>query len=111
MLFRSIAEWVDNSDWAAFLAVEPAVRSSTSVCLKIVDPWFQGLDADAQASVPKKIDVLLEAENAAYDIASYRDAPPGLRIWGGATVEASDLQCLTAWLNWAFEETAASLAS
>ncbi len=98
----AIAGWVENSNWACFLAGDHAVRSSTSVCLKIVDPWFLGLDADAQASVPKKIDTLLEAENAAYDINGYRDAPPGLRIWAGATVETSDLEALFPWLDWAY---------
>ncbi len=106
----AIAGWVENSDWAAFLAADPAVRSSTSVCLKIVDPWFEGLDADAQASVPKKIDALLEAENAAYDINGYRDAPPGLRIWAGATVETSDLEALFPWLDWAYASVKAELS-
>ncbi len=106
----AIADWVDNSDWAAFLAADPAARSSTSVCLKIADPWFAGLAADVQASVPKKIDALLEAENAAYDINGYRDAPPGLRIWAGATVETADLDALFPWLDWAYASVKAELS-
>ena len=106
----AIAEWVARSDWADFLASDPAVRSSTSVCLKIVDPWFESLDAELQASVPKKLDALLEAEGAAFDINGYRDAPPGLRIWAGSTVETSDLVKLFPWLDWAFATVKADLA-
>lgn len=106
----AIAEWVARSDWADFLASDPAVRSSTSVCLKIVDPWFESLDAELQASVPKKLDALLEAEGAAFDINGYRDAPPGLRIWAGSTVETSDLEKLFPWLDWAFATVKADLA-
>ncbi|MEC9344954.1 MAG: phosphoserine transaminase [Pseudomonadota bacterium] len=106
---KVIADWVATSDWAAFLADDPAVRSTTSVCLKITDPWFAGLDAKAQPDVPKKLAALLEAEDVAYDINGYRDAPPGLRIWCGSTVEASDLQALVPWLDWAYAEVKASL--
>ena len=77
-------------------------RSCTSICLAIVDPWFAGLDAAARAAAVKKMVSLLEQEGVAYDIAGYRDAPPGLRIWGGATVERSDLEALLPWLDWAF---------
>jgi len=105
----AIAEWVARSDWADFLASDPAIRSSTSVCLKIVDPWFGSLDAELQASVPKKMDALLEAEGAAFDINGYRDAPPGLRIWAGSTVETSDLEKLFPWLDWAFAAVQADL--
>lgn len=98
----AMASWVDRTDWIGFLAEDPALRSSTSVCLMITDPWFAGLEADVQASVPKKIDALLEAEGAAYDINGYRDAPPGLRIWAGATVETADLEALFPWLDWAY---------
>ncbi|MFZ5912730.1 MAG: phosphoserine aminotransferase, partial [Pseudomonadota bacterium] len=86
------------------LAEDPAIRSNTSVCLKIVDPWFTGLDKTEQAKVSKQMASLLETENAAYDIDSYRDAPPGLRIWAGSTVEASDLAALTPWLDWAWAQ-------
>ena len=105
----AIAGWVADSDWADFLASDPAVRSSTSVCLKMVDPWFESLDAELQASVPKTMDALLEAEGAAFDINGYRDAPPGIRIWAGSTVETSDLQKLFPWLDWAFAAVKADL--
>ena len=106
----AIADWVATSDWVGFLAEDPAIRSSTSVCLKIVDPWCEGLDEATQASVPKKIDALLEAENAAYDINGYRAAPPGLRIWAGATVETADLEALFPWLDWAYATVKAELS-
>jgi phosphoserine aminotransferase len=99
-----IDRWVRTSDWAAFLAREQGTRSNTSVCLKITDPWFQGLGADAQADVAKKIATLLEKEGVAYDVAGYRSAPPGLRIWCGATVDKADLETLTPWLDWAWSQ-------
>ncbi|HUO91656.1 MAG TPA: phosphoserine transaminase [Rhizomicrobium sp.] len=95
--------WVRRSEWAAFLADDPHVRSNTSVCLKIVDPWFAKLPADAQADAAKKLASTLEKEGVAFDIGAYRSAPPGLRIWCGATVETSDLEALTPWLDWAWE--------
>lgn len=107
---RAISDWVAKSDWADFLAVDPATRSSTSICLKIVDPQVLALDAKGQAEVPKRIAALLEAENVAYDITGHRDAPPGLRIWGGSTVETSDLQALLPWLDWAFATVRADLS-
>ncbi|HJW41709.1 MAG TPA: phosphoserine transaminase [Rhizomicrobium sp.] len=94
--------WVRTCGWADFLAREQGTRSNTSVCLKIVDPWFQGLGEDAQADSAKKIASLLEKEGVAYDIGGYRSAPPGLRIWCGATVDQSDLEALTPWLDWAW---------
>ena len=97
-----IADWVAKTPWVDHLPARPAIRSNTSVCLRIVDPWFAGLAADAQRRVVKEMAARLEAEDAAYDIAGYRDAPPGLRIWCGATVEAADLAALTPWLDWAF---------
>jgi len=99
-----IARWESGSAWAKFLATDPAARSSTSVCLKIIDPWFAGLAVDAQMSTAKKIADVLEKEGVAFDIASYRSAPPGLRIWCGATVEREDLEALTPWLDWAWAE-------
>lgn len=102
--------WVANTGWVDFLAADKAIRSSTSVCLKIVDPWFASLDADAQAAVPKKVAGLLDAEGVAHDIAGYRDAPPGLRIWCGGTVERADLEALTPWLDWAYEQVKSELA-
>ena len=100
----AVAAWVAHSDWAAFLAEDPATRSNTSICLKIVAPWFTALAADGQAAAAKKLASLLEKEKAAYDIGAYRDAPPGLRIWGGATVETSDITALLPWLDWAAEQ-------
>ncbi len=100
----ALTRWVEASSWVDFLASDPALRSSTSICLKIVDPWFTGLDADGQAAAQKKIVARLDAEGAAYDLGAYRDAPAGLRIWGGATVETSDLEALFPWLDWAFAE-------
>ena len=101
--FGVIDAWVSRSDWAAFLADDPAQRSTTSVCLKIVDPWFAALGADAQAAAAEAVAALLDGEGVAFDIGAYRDAPPGLRIWAGATVEAADLEALMPWLDWAFE--------
>ena len=103
-----MANYVAQSDWLDFLAADPATRSNTSVCLKITDPWFTALDAEAQAAAAKKIATLLDTEGVALDIASYRAAPPGLRIWCGATVETADLEALTPWLDWAWAEIKAS---
>ena len=97
-----IADWVARTDWVDFLATAPETRSCTSVCLSIVDPWFAGLDEAAQAKAAKAMVSLLAEERAAYDIGAYRDAPPGLRIWCGATVEGADLEALLPWLDWAF---------
>lgn len=94
--------WVAGSDWAAFLAADPASRSHTSVCISIVDPWFGTLTPEQQKDVPKRLSKLLEDEDVAYDINGYRDAPAGLRIWCGATVEPSDVALLTPWLDWAY---------
>jgi phosphoserine aminotransferase len=106
----AVAGWVANSDWAAFLAADPATRSCTSICLKIVAPWFTALDAEGQAAAAKKLSSILEKEGVALDAAAYRDAPPGLRIWGGATVETSDIAALLPWLDWAFAQVAAEHA-
>jgi phosphoserine aminotransferase len=100
----AVAEWVERAGWAAFLAEDPRTRSCTSICLKIVDPWFTGQEAQAQARAAKEIAALLESEGVAYDIAPYREAPPGLRLWGGATVERADLEALFPWLDWAYNE-------
>jgi len=101
---RIVEDWVDATDWVAFLAEEPAFRSPTSVCLKIVDPWFAGLAAEEQTAAAKRIASTLAEEGVAYDIGAYRDAPPGLRIWCGATVEAADMEALMPWLDWAFSD-------
>ena len=100
----TVAEWVDRSAWVDFLAREPATRSCTSICLAVVDPWFQGLDEAAQRKAISALATRLEEEGVAHDIAGYRDAPPGLRVWGGATVEREDLEALLPWLDWAFSE-------
>lgn len=99
-----VAAWEARTDWVSFLAENPAERSSTSICLRIVAPWFLALARAEQMKVVKKMTAVLEKEGVAFDIASYRDAPPGLRIWGGATVEASDVRALLPWLDWAFAE-------
>jgi phosphoserine aminotransferase len=101
---KTIEDWVEQTDWVDFLAVEPMTRSNTSVCLKVVDPWFMALTAEEQAKVVKKLVALLETEGVAYDIASYRDAPSGLRIWAGATVEQADTAALLPWIDWAYGE-------
>jgi phosphoserine aminotransferase len=100
----AIARWVQGTPWVDCLAADERTRSNTSVCLKIVDPWFAGLDADAQAATAKKIAYLLDKEDVAFDIASYRSAPPGLRIWCGATIDRADLVALTPWLDWAWAQ-------
>jgi phosphoserine aminotransferase len=100
----AVGEWVARTDWVDFLAEDPRTRSCTSICLKIVDPWFTGLEADARAKAAKGVAAILEAEEVAYDIAPYREAPPGLRLWGGATVERSDLEALSPWLDWAWAQ-------
>jgi phosphoserine aminotransferase len=107
---KVIADWVAKTPWVDFLAADPATRSNTSVCLKVVDPAVASLPADAQAAFAKGLASLLEKEKVALDIGSYRDAPPGLRIWCGATVETSDLAALTPWLDFAFGEEKAKLA-
>jgi phosphoserine aminotransferase len=106
---KAIADWVAATPWIDFLAKQPAIRSNTSVCLRIVDPAVTVLAADAQAVFIKGLVASLEKENIAYDIDAYRDAPPGLRIWCGATVERNDIEALTCWLDWAFAKSKAAL--
>lgn len=108
MNLKAVESWVDGSQWAGFLAESKAIRSNTSVCLKIVDPWYQGLSEEEQAKGAKQIVSLLEKEGVAYDIGAYRDAPAGLRIWCGATVETADLEALFPWLDWAYGEVKAT---
>jgi phosphoserine aminotransferase len=107
---KLIADWVGRTPWIDFLAREPASRSNTSVCLKVVDPAVGGLAADAQAAFVKGIAAALEKEGIAYDIDAYRDAPPGLRIWCGSTVERADIEALTHWLDWAYAKAKDALA-
>ena len=103
----AVASWVERTPWAAFLPVDPATRSCTSICLVITAPWFTALAPDAQAAAAKRLAGLLDKEGVAYDIANYRDAPAGLRIWGGATIETSDILALLPWLDWAEAKIAA----
>ena len=100
---KALEEWAAKTPWVDFLAADPKTRSNTSVCLKIVGPRVTGLDDEGQAEFAKKIANALEKEGVALDVASYRAAPPGLRIWCGATVDASDVEALTPWLEWAFQ--------
>ncbi|WP_026620263.1 phosphoserine aminotransferase [Ensifer sp. WSM1721] len=105
-----IHRFVAANDWIANLAVKPETRSNTSVCLKIVDPDVSALDADAQAAFAKGVVALLDKEGVAFDIGHYRDAPSGLRIWAGATIDTSDMEALIPWLTWAFETQKATLS-
>jgi phosphoserine aminotransferase len=107
---KVIADWVARSAWIDFLARDPAVRSNTSVCLKVVDPAVTRLAADAQAAFVKGIAAALDKEGVAFDIDAYRDAPPGLRIWCGSTVERTDVEALTLWLDWAYTQAKEALA-
>src|ERR1700761_1281696 len=107
---NALAEWVAKTAWVEFLAESEAIRSNTSVCIKVVDKRVTGLSADAQADFAKRLAGMLEKEGVALDAGGYRDAPPGLRIWCGATVDASDLEALTPWLDWAFAQVAGELA-
>ncbi|MDH4991536.1 phosphoserine transaminase [Aquamicrobium lusatiense] len=107
--FAVVDRFVETSDWLANLATDAATRSNTSVCLSIVDPDIAALDADGQAAFAKGLVALLDKQGVAYDIGHYRDAPPGLRIWCGATVETSDLEALMPWLDWAFAQQKATL--
>ncbi len=104
-----VAAWEKRSSWAAFLAKDPATRSNTSVCLEIVDPAVKALAADAQVAFVASVAAKLENEGVAFDVAGHRDAPPNIRIWCGATVEASDVEALLPWLDWAFAEAVAAL--
>ena len=103
----ALEAWVAGSSWAGFLATEPSTRSNTSMCLKVIDPAYTALSEDDQAKHARAIVSLLEKAGAGYDVGAYRDAPPGLRIWGGATVETSDIQALLPWLDWAYAEVKA----
>ncbi len=107
---KGLSDWVERTSWVDFLPADPRIRSNTSVCLKIVDPAVTALSPDGQAAFAKSIASLLEKEHVAYDIGSYRDAPPGLRVWCGATVETSDIEALTPWLDFAFASAKADLA-
>jgi phosphoserine aminotransferase len=106
----AIAQWVERTPWIEFLAQDPAVRSWTSVCLKLVEDWFQRRPIDAQRAAVKRLEALLDGEGVAYDIAGHRDAPPGLRIWCGSTVERADVEALLPWLDWAYGDMRRAVA-
>ncbi len=107
--FKVLSDWVAKTDWVSFLAKNEAERSNTSVCLTITDPAVTALSDDDQAAFAKRMVAALDKQGVAYDIGAYRDAPSGLRIWAGSTVEASDLDALTPWLDWAFAQEKAAL--
>ncbi|MCB9960031.1 MAG: phosphoserine transaminase [Rhodospirillaceae bacterium] len=106
----AITDWVARTDWIDFLAATPEIRSATSICLVFAGAWVAGLSPQAQADLPKRITALLEARGVAYDLGGYRDAPPGLRIWGGATVETGDIEALLPWIEWAYHAAQAEMA-
>ncbi|MGH6856853.1 MAG: phosphoserine transaminase [Methylocella sp.] len=107
---KALGAWVARTPWVDFLAANPMIRSNTSVCLKVVDPAIAGLPPAGQAAFATALEDLLEQEKVAFDIGAYRGAPPGLRIWCGATVETSDIEALTPWLDFAFAKTKGDLA-
>jgi phosphoserine aminotransferase len=107
----AVARWAARVQWVDFLAEDAAIRSCTSICLKLVAPWFMRLPADGQAAAVKRLVALLEMEGVAYDIGAYRDAPPGLRIWGGATIDTADIEALLPWLDWANDVAATEYAA
>jgi phosphoserine aminotransferase len=107
---KTLSDWVAETAWVDHLAKNASERSNTSVCLRVVDAAVARLSGDDQATFAKTLAGLLEKEGVAYDIAFYRDAPPGLRIWCGATVERRDIEALTPWLDWAFAEAKATLS-
>ena len=108
---KAVADWVARSDWAAFLAEDPATRSCTSICLKIADPWFGSLAPDEQSATAAAVAAAVAEAGAGYDLGAYRDAPPGLRIWGGATVAKEDMEALLPWLDWAYARVKAGRAA
>jgi phosphoserine aminotransferase len=107
---KALGDWVARTPWVDFLAADPSIRSNTSVCLKVVDPAVAALAPANQAAFAKALENLLEKEMVAFDIGAYREAPPGLRIWCGATIETSDIEALTPWLDFAFAKTKGDLA-
>jgi len=107
--FAALQDWVDETPWIENLVADPALRSNTSVCLSITDPRITALDEKEQRALIKEMTAMLDSENAAYDIGGYRDAPPGLRIWCGATVETNDIDALTPWLDYAFAAVTVNL--
>jgi len=107
----AVARWVDRTPWIEFLVRDEAIRSWTSVCLEIVDDWFQSQSTEKQRAALKKMEALLDEEGAAFDFVGHRDAPPGLRLWCGATVETGDIAAVLPWLDWAFAEIRKAVAA
>jgi len=107
---QAVADWVARTPWVDFLPEVPATRSCTAICLKVVAPWFTALSDADQAKAAKQLASLLEKQGVGYDLGAYRDAPPGLRIWGGATVDTSDVVALLPWIDWAYGEVATAFA-
>ena len=107
----AVSRWVDHTPWVDFLAEHVATRSCTSICLTLVAPWFVALAADGQAAAAKRMVGLLEKEGVAFDVGAYRDAPPGLRVWGGATIDTADIEALLPWLDWAHDVVAGEFAT
>jgi phosphoserine aminotransferase len=105
----AIGRYVAANPWLQFLAVRPEIRSNTSVCLRFADPAVDALDAEGQAAFAKTVVALLEKEGVGLDLGHYRDAPAGLRIWTGATVEKHDIEALMPWIGWAFAAARLSL--
>ena len=101
---RAVENWARDRDWIDFLARDPAERSNTSICLRITDPWYRSLSSEEQQKKAKQLVALIENEGVAFDFGSYRDAPPGIRIWGGATVDSQDTEALLPWIDWAYQE-------
>jgi phosphoserine aminotransferase len=108
---KAIADWVSRTSWIDFLTRDPALRSNTSVCLRIVDPAIARLSAEAQMAFVKGLEAALEKEGVAYDVATHRDAPPGLRIWCGSTIERADVEAHTPWLDWAYDKAKAAFVA
>jgi phosphoserine aminotransferase len=104
---QAVEKWVEKTDWAEFLAETPETRSSTSICFKVVDPWFLAKETDAQLKIIKETEKTLEKEGVAFEVANHRDAPASYRIWGGATVETSDVEAVLEWIDWAFRSVKA----
>ena len=99
----AVENWVGDRDWVDFLASDPAERSNTSICLRITDPWYNSLSREEQQKKARQLVALIENEGVAFDFGSYRDAPPGIRIWGGATVDSQDTEALLPWIDWAYQ--------
>ncbi|MBL8711315.1 MAG: phosphoserine transaminase [Alphaproteobacteria bacterium] len=104
---KAVEDWVAKTEWAEFLPERADIRSNTSICFKVVDSWLTGKDEEAQRKVIKSVETMLDKEGVAYEIANHRDAPPSFRIWGGATVETSDVKSLLEWVSWAYDSVKA----